>query len=147
MRSLPVVAFLLAAAAPVSLFAQRQPIVPQGQTASPTLTPAIRYGDVVYLSGQMGLAPRGEAPDTTIGGQTKRALENLSKVAEAAGTKLSNATKCTVFLTDVKDFAGMNAAYREVFTKEPPGRSTVVVAALVSPGAKVEIECIVGMPK
>jgi enamine deaminase RidA (YjgF/YER057c/UK114 family) len=41
----------------------------------------------------------------------------------------------------------MNTAYREFFTKEPPARSTIVVAALVSPGAKVEIECIVGMPK
>jgi reactive intermediate/imine deaminase len=145
MRSLSAVAFLLAAAAPASLLAQRQAITPAGQNPSPILTPAIRYGDVVYLSGQMGLSR--EAPDTTIQGQTKRALENLAKVADAAGTKLANATKCTVFLVDVKDFAGMNTAYREVFTKEPPARSTVVVAALVSPGAKVEIECIVGMPK
>lgn len=136
---------LLLAFGAVPALAQRQAIVPAGQTASPTLTPAIRYGDVVYLSGQLGVSRT--SPDTTIQGQTKLALENLSKVAQAAGTTLANATKCTVFLTDVKDFAGMNAAYREVFTKEPPARSTVVVAALVQAGAKVEIECIVGMPK
>jgi len=144
MRSAALSALLLAAAAPIAV-AQRQVVVPQGQNASPVLSPAIRYGDVVYLSGQMGLSR--ENPDTTIGGQTKRALEALQRVAQAAGTNMTNATKCTVFLTDVKDFAGMNAAYREFFPKEPPGRSTVVVAALVSAGAKVEIECIVGMPK
>jgi reactive intermediate/imine deaminase len=143
MRFVTSAALLLACSVPA--FAQRQAIVPAGQSASPTLTPAIRYGDVVYLSGQMGLSRTD--PDSSIQGQTKRALENLQKVAQAAGTTLANATKCTVFITDQKDFAGMNAAYREVFTKEPPARSTVVVAALVSPGAKVEIECIVGMPK
>ncbi|HEY4303685.1 MAG TPA: RidA family protein [Gemmatimonadaceae bacterium] len=144
MRSAALAALLVAVAAPIAA-AQRQVIVPQGQNASKLLSPAIRYGDVVYLSGAMGLDRAN--PDTTIGGQTKRALENLQKVAQAAGTNMSNATKCTVFLTDLKDFAGMNAAYSEFFPKEPPGRSTVVVAALVTAGAKVEIECIVGMPK
>jgi reactive intermediate/imine deaminase len=137
-------AALVVVAAPIA-GAQRQVIVPAGQNASSTLSPAIRYGDVVYLSGQMGLSRSN--PDTTIGGQTKMALENLQRVAKAAGTDLMNATKCTVFLVDQKDFGGMNAAYRAFFTKEPPARSTVVVAALVSAGAKTEIECIVGMPK
>jgi 2-iminobutanoate/2-iminopropanoate deaminase len=144
MRSAAFAALLLAAVAPIAV-AQRQVIVPAGENASPTLSPAIRYGDVVYLSGQLGVSRQN--PDSTIGGQTKRSLENLQKVAQAAGTNLTNATKCTVFLSDLKDFGGMNTAYREFFTKEPPARSTVVVAALVSPGAKVEIECIVGMPK
>jgi reactive intermediate/imine deaminase len=144
MRSATVAALLLAVVAPIAA-AQRQVIVPAGQNASSTLSPAIRYGDVVYLSGQTGISRQN--PDTTIGGQTKQSLENLQKVAEAAGTNLSNATKCTVFLSDLKDFGGMNTAYRAFFTKEPPARSTVVVAALVSPGAKIEIECIVAMPK
>jgi 2-iminobutanoate/2-iminopropanoate deaminase len=134
---------LLVAAATAG--AQRQAIVPAGQNPSPILTPAIKYGDVVYLSGQLGMSR--DAPDSTIQGQTRRSLENLQTVAQAAGTNLSNATKCTVFLTDVKDFGGMNTVYREFFPKEPPARTTVVVAALVSTGAKVEIECIVGMPK
>lgn len=140
--SLSVVA---AFALPSSVYAQRQQIVPPGQQASPTLSPAIRFGDVLYLSGQLGVSR--DKPDSTIQGQTKKALENLRTVAEAAGTSLANFTKCTVFLTDLKDFQGMNSAYREMFPKEPPARSTVVVAALVSPGAKVEIECIAGIPK
>jgi len=144
MRSVALAALLVAAAAPIAV-AQRSVVVPPGQNASPLLSPAIRYGDVVYLSGALGLSRTN--PDSTIGGQTKQSLQNLQAVAQAAGTNLTNATKCTVFLTDLKDFQGMNAAYREFFPKEPPARSTVVVAALVSAGAKVEIECIVGMPK
>ena len=142
MRSAIKIAFALSLVAPCAALAQRQAI----GTSTATLTPAIKYGDVVYLSGQLGTS-REAGADTTIQAQTKRSLESLAKNAEAAGTTLANATKCTVFLVDLKDFAGMNQAYREVFTKEPPARSTVVVAALVTPGAKVEIECIVGMPK
>jgi 2-iminobutanoate/2-iminopropanoate deaminase len=119
--------------------AARVQVIPEGQSASPTLTPGIRVGNMLFASGQLGMSRT--APDTTIQGQTRVALESTKKVFEAAGTTLANATKCTVFLTDVKDFAGMNAVYREFFPSAPPARSTVVVAALVSPGAKVEIEC------
>ena len=138
MRSAALAAFALAVVAPIAA-AQRQVIVPAGQNASPLLSPAIRYGDVVYLSGQLGVAR--DNPDSTITGQTKRSLENLQKVAQAAGTNLTNATKCTVFLADLKDFAGMNAAYREFFPKDPPARATVQVAAL-NVGARIELQMI-----
>jgi len=117
----------------------RTQVIPEGQSASPTLTPGIRVGNMIYASGQLGMSRT--APDTTIQGQTRVALESTKKVFEAAGTTLANAVKCTVFLTDVKDFAGMNSVYREFFPVAPPARSTVVVAARVSTGAKVEIEC------
>jgi 2-iminobutanoate/2-iminopropanoate deaminase len=55
--------------------------------------------------------------------------------------------KCTVFLVDAKDFAGMNSVYSQFFPKEPPARSTVIVAALVSAAARIEIECIAAIPK
>lgn len=122
----------------------RQPVIPAGQSASPTLTPGIRVGNMVFASGQLGVSRT--APDTTIQGQTKLALESTAKVFEAAGTSMANAVKCTVFLIDVKDFQGMNQAYREAFPTSPPARTTVVVAALVSPGAKVEIECSAAIP-
>jgi reactive intermediate/imine deaminase len=125
--------------------AQRQPIVPQGQAASATLTPGIKHGDVIYASGQLGTARND--PDTTIQAQTKRSLDKIKAVMEAGGGNMANVLKCTVFLVDLKDFAGMNTAYAEAFPKEPPARSTVVVAALVSPGAKVEIECIGAVAK
>lgn len=142
MHALPLM--LTLSAAPLMAQGARQPVIPAGQTASPTLTPGIRVGNMVYASGQLGV--RRDAPDTTIQGQTKLALEATQKVFEAAGTTMANAVKCTVFLIDVKDFQGMNQAYREFFPTSPPARSTVVVAALVSAGAKVEIECSAVIP-
>jgi 2-iminobutanoate/2-iminopropanoate deaminase len=120
--------------------AQRQAVVPAGMNASATLTPGIRAGDVIYTSGQLGLA-RG-ATDSTIQTQTKKALENVKAVVEAGGGTMASVVKCTVFLVDVKDFAGMNSVYSSFFPKEPPARSTVIVAALVSAAAKIEVECI-----
>ena len=128
------------AAAPLSAQAAgaRTPVVGEGQRISATLSPGIRVGNQLFASGQLGTSPG----DTTIAGQTTRALENTEKVFKAAGTTLAAAaTKCTVFLTDVKDFQGMNQAYTKFFPSNPPARSTVVVAALVVPNAKVEIEC------
>jgi 2-iminobutanoate/2-iminopropanoate deaminase len=144
MRRYRIVAVLIVLALPSLLAAQRQPVVPPGQSASATLTPGIRFGDMLFISGQLGMSR--DAPDSTIQGQTKKALENVRAVAEAGGSSMANIVKCTVFLTDLKDFAGMNSVYREVFSKEPPARSTVIVAALVSPGAKIEVECMAGIP-
>ena len=125
--------------------AQRTTVVPTGMSASATLTPGIRVGDIVYTSGQLGTAR--DAPDSTIQTQTKKAMENVKAVVEAGGSTMAHVLKCTVFLTDVKDFGGMNSVYSTFFPKEPPARSTVVVAALVSAAAKVEIECIAAVVK
>jgi 2-iminobutanoate/2-iminopropanoate deaminase len=142
---------LLAAVASVASVASAQPsaakqvVTPEGSRPSANLSPGIRVGDVLYVSGQLGM--RRDAPDTTIDGQTRQALENTRRIVEAAGSTMSNVVKCTVFLVNVADFSGMNRAYREFFPSEPPARSTVVVAALVAPAAKVEIECIAAMPR
>lgn len=138
-RVLQLGATLLLAALP----AVAQTREPLGQS-SPTLTPAIRVGNMVYASGQ--LPARGANADSTIQGQTKSTLENLKRVLETAGTTMENAVKCTVFLVDGSDFSGMNQAYREFWSVAPPARTTVVVKALVVPGAKLEIECIAVMP-
>ena len=123
----------------------KQAINLPGSTPSPNLSAAIRVGDMLYASGQLGM--RRESPDSTIEGQTRQALENTRAVLEAGGTSMANVVKCTVFLVRMSDFGGMNRVYREFFPKDPPARSTVVVAALVSPGALVEIECMAAMPK
>lgn len=85
--------------------------------------------------------------DSTIQEQTRTALENVKAVVEAAGSTMANVVKCTVFLTDVKEFQGMNSVYSTYWPKEPPARSTIVVAALVRADAKLEIECIAAVPK
>ena len=118
----------------------RQVITPPGGSPNPVLSSGIRVGDMVYASGQLGL--KREAPDSTIEGQTRVALENTKAVLEAAGTSMANVVKCTVFLVNVADFQAMNRVYREFFPKDPPARSTVAVAALVAPAAKIEIECM-----
>jgi 2-iminobutanoate/2-iminopropanoate deaminase len=125
--------------------AQRTTVVPQGMNASATLTPGIKVGDIVYTSGQLGMSR--DMTDSTIQTQTKKAMENVKAVVEAGGSTMANVLKCTVFLTDVKDFGGMNSVYTTFFPKEPPARSTVVVAALVSAAAKVEIECTAAVVK
>ena len=144
MRTIRLAAFAAAIVFPSISAAQRTPIVPQGMSASATLTPGIRHGNTIYTSGQLGLSR--DAPDSTIQGQTKKALETVKAVVEAGGSTMANVLKCTVFLVDAKDFAGMNSVYSQFFPKEPPGRSTVIVAALVSAAAKVEIECVAALP-
>jgi 2-iminobutanoate/2-iminopropanoate deaminase len=125
--------------------AQQDPrtlVMPEGQRPNPVLSPAVVVDNVIYASGQLGMGP-----DTTIQGQTKRTLENIKRVFEAAGGKLEHATKCTVFLVDVADFGPMNEVYRTFFGPVPPARSTVVVKELVVKGAKIEIECLGVKPK
>jgi len=93
MRSLRLLALCCISAAP--LLAQRAPVVPAGTSVSPTLTPGITLGKLVFASGQLGVS-REAGADTTIQAQTKRALESAKKVFEAAGTTMGNVGKCTV---------------------------------------------------
>jgi 2-iminobutanoate/2-iminopropanoate deaminase len=103
---------------------------------------AIRVGSFIHTAGQIALNPRtGELEGNDIEAQTRRVLQNLSAVLEAAGSGLSRAIKTTVFMQDLGEFARMNAVYAEFFPENPPARSTVQVAALPR-GAKIEIECV-----
>lgn len=103
---------------------------------------AIAHGHLVFCSGQVALDPRsGELVGATVREQTRRVLENLAAVLRAAGTDLGQVVKTTVYLTDLADFAEMNAAYGEAFGGHAPARATVGVAGLPR-GAKVEIECV-----
>ena len=103
---------------------------------------AVRAGDFVFASGQLGLDPlTNELAPGGIEAQTRQALTNLKHVLEAAGSSLDRAVKTIVFLKDMGEFAQMNAVYNEFFTSAYPARSTVQVAALPKNGA-VEIEVV-----
>jgi len=103
----------------------------------------IRGGDYVFCAGQVGLDPAtGRLVPGGVEEQTRRALQNLSAVLEAAGTDLAHVLKTTVFLADMADFKGMNGVYAEFFTATPPARSTVAVKGLPLLGALVEIEAV-----
>lgn len=106
---------------------------------------AVRIGDFLYTSGQVGLDPlNGTVVEGGIEGQTARAIENLKAVLEAAGTGLGQVIKTTVFLKNMGDFTAMNAIYGKYFAPDgvvAPARSTVEVARLPK-DALVEIEAI-----
>jgi 2-iminobutanoate/2-iminopropanoate deaminase len=107
---------------------------------------AIRTGSLLFCSGQVPLDPSsGELVKDDIEGQTRRCLENLSAVCDAAGGSLSEAVRCTVYLTDMNDFARVNDVYGSFFEgADPPARVAIGVAALPK-GADVEIDAIVAL--
>jgi 2-iminobutanoate/2-iminopropanoate deaminase len=105
----------------------------------------VRVGELLFCSGQIPIEPStGELVKDDVEGQTRRCLENLAAVCEAAGGSLAQAVRCTVYLVEMNDFARVNEAYAEFFDDEPPARVAVAVAALPK-GADVEIDAIVAL--
>ena len=103
---------------------------------------AIKVGDFVYTAGQIPIDPQtGDVVSGGIAEQTRRVLENLKAVLEAAGSSLDKVIKATVFLKSMADFAALNEVYGEYLGKTKPARSTVAVADLPR-GALVEIDLV-----
>ncbi len=103
---------------------------------------AITVGTFIFTSGQVALDPAtGTMAGDDITAQTRRAIENMRAVLQAAGTDLDRVVKTTVFLVDMADFNAMNEVYATYFTSDPPARSTVAVAQLPR-NARFEIECV-----
>ncbi len=103
---------------------------------------AIRSGDLVFVSGQLGIDPAtSQLVDGGIEPQTEQVMANLRAILEAAGTSVANVVKTTIYLADLADFQAMNAVYGRHVGENPPARATIQVGALPS-GALVEIEAI-----
>lgn len=103
---------------------------------------AIRWGNVVYVSGQIPIDPAtGAFAGEDIAAQTRQSLTNIKNILAAEGLDMSHVVKTTVMLKDIADFAAMNEVYAEFFTAPYPARAAYQVAALPK-GARVEIECI-----
>jgi 2-iminobutanoate/2-iminopropanoate deaminase len=103
---------------------------------------AIRAGDFIFLSGQIGIDPEvGKITAKDAVGQTAQALKNIRAILTAAGLSAEHVVKTTIFLADMNDFAAVNEAYGEFFHDDPPARSTVEVSKLPM-DAKVEIDAI-----
>lgn len=103
---------------------------------------AIRVGDFIFCAGQAGIDPAtGQLVKGGIEAETRRTLQNLTAVLQAAGSSFSRVVKTTVFLKNMDDFKAMNGIYAEFFPAAPPARSTVQVARLPA-DASVEIEAI-----
>ncbi len=102
---------------------------------------AVKAGDLIFTSGQLGLNPESGTLPEGVEAQTEQAIKNLDCVLKAAGYSLSDVVKTTVFLADINDFGKVNEIYAKYFTGETPARSCVQVAALPKNGL-VEIECV-----
>jgi 2-iminobutanoate/2-iminopropanoate deaminase len=97
---------------------------------------------MIFCSGQIPLDPAtGELVTGDIAAQTKRVMDNLAAVLEAAGAGFNDVVKTTIFLADMNDFAAVNAVYGERFSVHPPARATVQAARLPR-DVRVEIDCI-----
>ena len=106
---------------------------------------AIKTGDLLFCSGQIGLDPRtGELAGRNAADQAGRCLENLAAVCNAAGATLGDAVRLTIYLTDMDAFEAVNEVYGSFFESNPPARVTLGVAALPR-GAKVEIDAVVSL--
>jgi reactive intermediate/imine deaminase len=106
-----------------------------------TYSQAVRAGDTVYLSGQIGLDPKSGQLVDGIDAQIVRVFDNLQAVAEAAGGSLADVVKLNVFLTDLGNFAKVNETMAQYFQQPYPARAAVGVASLPR-GALVEADAV-----
>ena len=101
---------------------------------------AVAVGNLLFCAGQIPLDPvTGDLVGADVATQAERVCQNIAGVLKANGMTFANVVKTTVFLTDLADFAAMNAVYAKYFTEPFPARSTIQVAGLPR-GAQVEIE-------
>jgi reactive intermediate/imine deaminase len=115
---------------------------PNAPAAIGTYSQAVRVGDTLYLSGQIGLDPASGQLVEGIENQIARVFANLKAVAEAGGTSLADAVKLSVYLTDLANFARVNEAMAKHFSQPYPARAVVGVASLPR-GALVEADAII----
>lgn len=104
-------------------------------------SPAVIAGDFIYVSGQGPTDPAtGKYVMDSVQAETRQVLTNIQTILAAAGATMADIVKCNVYLSDRKDFAEMNAAYREFFPTDPPARTTVQAHPPVE--IRVEIDCV-----
>jgi 2-iminobutanoate/2-iminopropanoate deaminase len=108
-------------------------------------SPAVRAGDWIVLAGQVGLAADGKLVTGGIEAEARQVLANIAAVLGDCGTDWGHVARATIFLTDLGNFATVNALYEGAIGAHRPARTTVGVAALPA-GASVEIECWVYHP-
>jgi reactive intermediate/imine deaminase len=102
---------------------------------------AVRVGDMLYLSGQLGSDSTGALVPGGIGPETRQTMENIRAVLEANGSSMDRVVKCLVMLADMAEWGAMNGVYVTFFPDHLPARSAMGVSGLAL-GARVEIECL-----
>ena len=103
---------------------------------------AVRVGDLLFVSGQLGVAPGTvKLVEGGIKAEARQTMENIRAVLEANGSSMDEVVKCTVFLADMQEWGDFNAVYTTFFPRNLPARSALGAAGLAL-GARVEVECI-----
>lgn len=106
---------------------------------------AVRVGNMLYLSGQVGNLPgTAQLAEGGIQGETRQTMENIKASLEKHGSAMDEVVKCTVFLADIAEWGAMNEVYITYFPQDPPARSALGASGLAL-GARVEIECFAAM--
>jgi len=113
-------------------------------TSHVPLSPAVRAGDYVFISGQVPTRADGAIADGGIEGQTHQVFANIKAALALAGLGLEHVVKTFVILTDAKDFPAFNAVYGSYFPSEPPARTTLEAKLMID--IKVEIEAVAYAP-
>lgn len=109
---------------------------------------AVRFGDLLFISGIVGVDAQGRVVgEGDAARQTRQIFENMKKVLDAAGAGFGDVLKVTVFLTDIEDRPRINPIRQEFFGNARPASTLVQVAKLVRPDLLVEIEAVVGLPR
>jgi 2-iminobutanoate/2-iminopropanoate deaminase len=107
---------------------------------------AVKLGDTLYVSGQIGIFPGSLTLEAGgIGPEARRAIKNLKAILERHGSSLAHVVKCTVFLADISEWPAFNEVYREYFGANLPARSALAASGIAL-GARVEVECIAFVP-
>jgi 2-iminobutanoate/2-iminopropanoate deaminase len=109
-------------------------------------THAVRYGDLLFMSGCTGSGVDSEVVSDDVVEQTRQVFRNMEAILVAAGASFANVLKVTVYLTDINDRPLINTVRQEVFGSARPASTLVEVSRLAHEGAKVEIEAIVALP-
>jgi len=128
---------------PAAVTAQEKEVIRvPGSLEGLPFSSAVRVGNLLYLSGQIGTLPGSrELAAGGIAAETRQTMENIKQVLEYSGSSMDQVVKCTVFLLNIGDYAAMNEVYASFFENDPPARSTLAASGLAL-GAQVEIECI-----
>ncbi len=124
---------------------ERTPVIPSGVAPNPNLSPGMRVGNMLYVSGHVGTDASGNIPEGCEA-QSRQVMANIRGVIEAAGGRMEDVAKITCFLTNMDDYAAYAKVRLETWPSDPPASSTVGVSALVRPELLVEVEAIVRLP-
>jgi 2-iminobutanoate/2-iminopropanoate deaminase len=117
-------------------------------SAPPSLpfSPAVRFGELLFVSGQGPIDKNGKVIPGDIGSQTKATLENFKRIMEAAGSDMDCVLQTTVYLKDLAEYSGMNEVYSSFFNDPKPARTTVQAGDLLF-GMKVEVQGMAYVPE